>query len=395
MTWRNAIQISEGVQWTGIKDWNRRLFDALIPLPRGTTYNSYLIVGDSKKALIDTVRWGFEKEFEEKIRSVVGSSKIDYVVMNHAEPDHAGSIPYILETNPNAKLLTTSKGVKMAQVFYNTPQERTQVVHDNETVNLGNKTLRFIEAPMLHWPETMFTYLEVNKILFPCDFFGSHVANGLYDDEVEDLLVFAQKYWGEIMMPFSPMAKKALEKLRNLEIRMIAPSHGPIYRHPERILEKYRKWANGETKQKTVVVYVSMWNSTEKMVEPMVETLQSEGIEVAVHNLTLSATDEVAKDLVDSRAIVLGAPTVVNGAHPLAVYATYLVKILRPPTRFGVVLSSYGWSGGAVKHIQEILGPTKMEILGALEINGPPTENDIKQITELGKMLADKIKASG
>jgi flavorubredoxin len=395
MTWRNATQISEGVYWTGIRDWNRRLFDALIPLPKGTTYNSYLIVGDSKKALIDTVRWGFEKEFEEKIRSIAGSSEIDYVVMNHAEPDHAGSIPYMLETYPKARLLTTSKGVKMAQVFYDTPQERIQVVHDNETISLGNKTLRFVEAPMLHWPETMFTYLEENKILFPCDFFGSHAANGVYDDQLENILVYAKKYWGEIMMPFSAMAKGALEKIKSLEIRMIAPSHGPIYRHPERVLEEYRKWANGETKQKAVVVYVSMWNSTEKMIQPMTETLESEGIEVAVHDLTRAETDEIAKDLVDSRALILGTPTVINGAHPLAVNAAYLVKILRPPTRFAVVLSSYGWSGGAVKHIQETLGPSKMEILGALEINGPPRENAIEQIIELGKTLANKIKASG
>jgi len=252
--------------------------------------------------------------------------------------------------------------------------------------------LKFIEAPMLHWPETMFTYVPENRVLFPCDFFGSHVAEGLYDDEVEDLVVFAQRYYGEIMMPFSVMAKKALEKIKGLQVEMIAPSHGPIHRNVERILAPYRKWSNGETKQKAIIVYVTMWKSTEKMIQPMVETLASEGIETATYNLAVSDIGDVAKDLVDARALVLGTPTVLAGAHPLAVYATYLVKALKPPTKYGVVLSSYGWGGGALKNVQEVLGPTKMEIVGAIEINGPPAEDDVKRIVELGKTLAKKIK---
>jgi flavorubredoxin len=245
---------------------------------------------------------------------------------------------------------------------------------------------------MLHWPETMFTYIPENKILFPCDFFGSHMAKGLYDDEVEDLIVHAQRYFGEIMMPFRIMGQKAMEKIRDLEIEMIAPSHGPIHRNPERILNAYKRWVNGETKQKATIVYVTMWNSTEKMIQPITETLASEGIETALYNLVSADIGDIAKDLVDSKAIVLGAPTVLGGAHPLAVYASYLVKALRPPLKFGVVLSSYGWGGGAIKHVQEMLGSSKLEVVGALEINGPPTENDIKQIVEIGKTLAKKIR---
>jgi flavorubredoxin len=392
MSWRNIAKISEGVYWVGARDWNRRLFDALIPLPKGTTYNSYLVIGESKKALIDTVNPGFEKELEDKIRKVVDPSEIDYVIMNHAEPDHASAIPYIMSINSKAKLVTSNRGAKMAQTFYKVPEERIIAVRDKETINLGGKTLQFIEAPMLHWPETMFTYLQENKILFPCDFFGSHRADGLYDDEVEDLIVYAQRYFGEIMMPFRVMGQKALEKIKDLEIEIIAPSHGPIHRNPERILEAYRKWVNGETRQKAIIVYVTMWNSTEKMIKSIADTLTSEGVEIVVYNLTLSDIGDVAKDLVDSRAIVLGAPTVLGGMHPLGVYATYLVKALHPPTKFGVVLSSYGWGGGTVKHIQEILGPSKIEVVGAIEVNGPPTENDVKQIIELGKALAKRIK---
>lgn len=392
MNWRNIMKISENVYWVGVRDWNRRLFDALIPLPKGTSYNAYLVVGKEKKALVDTVNPGFERELEEKIGNVAGLREIDYLIMNHAEPDHAGAIPYIMALNNKVKLVTSTRGVKMAQTFYHVPAERIVAVRDGETISLGDKTFRFIEAPMLHWPETMFTYLQEDKILFPCDFFGSHVAKGLYDDEFEDLLVHAQRYFGEIMMPFRTMGEKALEKIRDLEIRMVAPSHGPIHRHPENILNAYKKWVKGETKQKTVIVYVTMWGSTEKMIHAIAETLMSEGVEVALHNLTVADIGDVAKDMVDSRAIVLGVPTTLGGMHPLGVYATYLVKALRPPTKFGVILSSYGWGAGAVKHVSEMLGKTPIETVGAIEVNGPPTESDVEQIVELGKKLAERIK---
>ncbi|MEM1563818.1 MAG: FprA family A-type flavoprotein [Candidatus Bathyarchaeia archaeon] len=389
------MKIAENVYWVGVRDWNRRIFDALIPLPKGTSYNAYLIIGNDGKALIDTVNPGFEKDLEDKISNFASPEKIDYVVMNHAEPDHAGAIPHVMKISPKAKLVATGRGAKMAQVYYHIPQERIKVVADNEALSLGDKTLRFIEAPMLHWPETMFTYLEEDGILFPCDFFGAHLAGGVYSDEVEDLLVHAQRYWGEIMMPFRAMAQKALDKIANLKIRMIAPSHGPIHRKPELILNTYRRWAVGETRAKATIAYVSMWNSTDAMVRQMAETLASEGIELAFHNLAVTDVGDLAKDFVDSRAIVLGAPTVLGGAHPLAVYATYLFKALRPPTKFAVVLSSYGWGGGAIRQIQEILGDFKIEVIGALEVNGPPTNEDIKRIVELGKALAKKILERG
>jgi flavorubredoxin len=392
MTEKNVLKIAENVYWVGTRDWNRRLFDALIPLPKGTSYNAYLVMGRGGKALIDTVNPGFERELEEKIRSLANPEELDYIVMNHAEPDHAGAIPHVMKIASRAKLITTGKGAKMAQIYYHVPPERIMVVSDGETISLGDKTLRFIEAPMLHWPETMFTYLEEDKVLFPCDFFGSHLAGGVYSDEVEDLLVHAQRYWGEIMMPFRAMAQKALEKIAGLEIRVIAPSHGPLHRKPELILNAYRKWAAGETRSRAVIAYVSMWNSTDAMVKQMAETLANEGIEVVFHNLALTDIGDLAKDLVDSRAIVLGAPTVLGGAHPLAVYAAYLFKALRPPTKFAVLLSSYGWGGGAIKQIQEMLAGFKIDVVGALEINGPPTEENMRQIVDVGKALAKKIK---
>ncbi len=395
MSWSHTLKISDNVYWVGVKDWNRRLFDALIPLPKGTSYNSYLVLGTEKKALVDTVNPGFEKDWEEKISKFVDLSEIDYVIMNHAEPDHAGALPHVTGLNQKAKVITSKRGAKMAQIFFKVPENRIVAVQDRQTLSLGDKTVRFIEAPMLHWPETMFTYLEEDGILFSCDFFGAHLAYGLYDDEVEDLLVHAQRYFGEIMMPFRVMAQKAMEKLEGLDIRLIAPSHGPIHKNTERILEAYRRWVYGKTENKVVFVYVTMWGSTEKMVKPMVDVLASEGVKVSLHNLAVADVGDIAKDLVDSKAVVLGAPTVLGGVHPLAVYASYLVKALRPPLKFGAVLSSYGWGGGAVKHVQELLGGLKIEVVGALEINGPPTEGDIGRIVELGKVLAKKVREEG
>jgi len=388
----NVPQISQDVYWVGVKDWNRRMFDALIPLPQGTTYNAYLVVGKEKTALIDTVNPGFEQELAGKVDQVANLDDVDYLVMNHAEPDHASAIPYVLNVSKGAALVTTEKGAKMAQVYFGVPEERIRIVADGDTIDLGGKTLKFIEAPWLHWPETMFTYLVESKVLFPCDFFGSHTAAGFYDDEVEELIPFAKRYYGEIMMPFNKMGKKALDKIDGLEIEIIAPSHGPIHRNPARILEAYGKWTAGETREKVIVAYVTMWNSTEAMIKAMVETLLGEGIEVALYNLVNADLGDIAKDLVDSRAIVLGTPTVLGGMHPQAIYAAHLVKALRPPLKYGVVLSSYGWGGGALKQAGEILGPTKIEVVDALEVHGPPSADDEERIVEIGKQLASKIR---
>jgi flavorubredoxin len=385
-------EISDGVHWVGARDWDRRVFDALIPLPQGTTYNAYVVQGKEKTALVDTVNPGFEEELEAKIRQVTDPANLDYLIMNHAEPDHAGAIPHVMKLSKSVSLVTTKKGAKMAQLYYGVPEERIIVVGDGDTLDLGGKTLRFVDAPWQHWPETMFTYLVESKVLFPCDFLGFHTAYGFYDDEVEEFVPFAQRYFGEIMMPFRKMGQKALDKIAELDVDLIAPSHGPMHRNPQRILDLYRKWTAGETREKVIVTYVSMWRSTESMIKAMVEALMSEGLEVSLHNLVYADLGDVARDLVDSRAIVLGTPSVLGGMHPQAIYAAHLVKALRPPLQFGAVLSSYGWGGGAVKQAAEILEPTKIEVVGAVEVNGPPTDETYDQIAELAKQMAAKVK---
>ncbi|OGL45137.1 MAG: MBL fold hydrolase [Candidatus Schekmanbacteria bacterium RBG_16_38_10] len=391
MSIHNVPEIAEGVYWVGSKDWNRKIFDSLIPLHQGTSYNSYLVKGKERIALIDTVNPGFEKEFTEKLSQLTDIKNINYLIMNHAEPDHSNAIPLIMEMS-NATLITSEKGFKMAQVYYNIPEERIKKVKDNDTIDLGGKTLKFIDAPWLHWPETMFTYLVENGILFSCDFFGAHSAAGLYDSDVDEIISYAKGYFGEIMMPYKNMGKKAIDKIENLGIKMIAPSHGPIYRNPERILEVYRKWTVGETKEKAILAYVSMWSATERMIKTMAETLLSENIDVKIYNLAIADFGSLAADLVDSRAIVLGAPVVLGGMHPVAVYGALLVKALKPPLKYGAVISSYGWGGAAIKQALEILGPTKIEVVGTHEINGPPTPDDHQKVTEIAKQLAGKIK---
>ncbi|MBN1134397.1 MAG: FprA family A-type flavoprotein, partial [Methanosarcinaceae archaeon] len=331
-------------------------------------------------------------KLKNKIEQLCSLDDIDYVVMNHAEPDHSASIPYIMELAPRSVLITTEKGTKMAKLYFDIPQNRIVTVNDSDILNLGDKTLKFVEAPWLHWPETMFTFLIENKILFSCDFFGAHTAFGFYDDDIEDLITLAKRYFGEIMMPFKDMGKRGLEKAKELDPLIIAPSHGPIYKNVGKIFDAYSTWTVGETKEKVIVIYVSMWNSTENMVKVIVETLLSEGIEVCMYNLINTDLGDIARDLVDSRGIVFGTPTVLGGMHPLAIYASNIFKILRPPTKYGVALSSYGWGGGALGQLQKILDSTKIEIIGAMEVNGPSKEDDLNKIRELGVEFAKKIK---
>lgn len=388
-------EISDGIFWVGSKDWNRRMFDALIPLPDGTSYNAYLVRGSRGTALIDSVNPGFENELLDKLRSLTDVKRLDYIIMNHAEPDHANAIRAVMDVSSEAKLVTTQKGARMAQVFYKIPEQRLVIVKEGDTLELGGRTLHFIEAPWLHWPETMFTYVEENRVLFSCDYFGAHTAAGFYDDDMEDLIPVAKRYFGEIMMPFKAKGAQALEKISGLDIDMIAPSHGPIYREPERILSMYRIWTAGQTQEKAILVYASMWGATERMIKAMAETLMSEGIQISYFNLLNADIGDIARELVDSRAIVLGTPTVLGEMHPLAVYATHLVKILKPPLRYGAALSSYGWGGGAVRQLSEMLKPTKIEVVGAIEINGPASDEDFANIAALGRELAAKIRSSG
>ena len=385
----SILETAKNVFSVGVKDKNRRMFDALIPLPDGTSYNSYLVKGNDKTALIDAVNHGFEQELLDNLKSITELQKIDYVIMNHAEPDHTGAIPVIMEAT-KAVLVASEKGAKAAEIMYKVPKERIKIVKDGDTIELGGKTLKFIDAPWLHWPETIFTYLVEDKILFSCDFFGSHTAFGTFDEDSKELITNAKKYYAEIMMPFSAMGKKALDKLKAYDIKMIAPSHGPIYKNPKTIIDAYTKWTSGETKKKATIVYASMWGSTEKMANIIAETLAAEGIETAQYDLAAADIGDVAKDLVDSRAIVFGSPTFLGAMHPIALHAVNLVKALKPPVKYAAFLNSYGW-GTATKSVIDILSTTKIEFIGAVETKWVMNEEAKEKVQELGKRLAQKL----
>ncbi|HTY46515.1 MAG TPA: FprA family A-type flavoprotein [Methanomassiliicoccales archaeon] len=385
-------ELAKGIYWVGIRDWNRRLFDGLIPLPYGTTYNAYLVQGKDATALIDSTNPGFEGELRSNIEEILPIKDIDYLVMNHAEPDHANAIPFLLENAPEAKLVLTQQGAKIAGALYHPQADRVMTVKEGDVLDLGGKRLRFIEAPFLHWPETMFTYAEEDKMLFPCDFTGAHTAAGDFAREIPDYEWIAKKYFGEIMMPFAKNGRNAIEKIDKLEIEMICPSHGPMHDDPKWILGLYRNWTAGRTVRKVVVAYISMWGSTEALVKSATSAMLSEGIDVRVYNLAESDVASLAGDLVDADGIVLGAPTVLGQLHPLGLYAAAVVKAFKPPARFGVLLSSYGWGGGAAKQATEILGQTKIQLIGALDINGRPSDADLQKAAELGKLMAGNVK---
>ncbi|HUU07051.1 MAG TPA: FprA family A-type flavoprotein [Thermoplasmata archaeon] len=390
-----TIMIAPDVFWVGVKDHSRRLFDGLIPLPHGTSYNAYLVKGSSKTALIDTVNPGFEKDLVDKIVQHTDPSKIDYVVMNHAEPDHASACAHMLSIAKDAKLVTSAKGKGDAMMYFGVPEDRIMAVDEGSSIDLGGKTLKFVDAPWLHWPETMFTYIPEERVLFPCDFFGSHIAYGeFYADEFGDqhTLELAKLYFAEIMMPFRTPAMKAIEKVKALDPKVIAPSHGVIYRDPKLIIDAYTSWAGAEMKKKVLIAYVSMWGRTEKMVMTLREALVNKGIEVQMFELTSSDVGHVAKQLVDSPILVLGTPTVLGGAHPVAAYAALLTKTLRAPTKYAAILTSHGWSGGAVKQLGEILGGMKIEMLDVVDVKGPAKDAEVQRILALAETIEKKLE---
>lgn len=388
-----TYELAPCVYWVGAKDWARRVFDALIPLPQGTSYNAYLVVGAKATALIDTVNPGFEEDLWQKVAAVIDPQKLDYVVMNHAEPDHAGALPWILSHAPQAKVLLTEKGREMALRLYHLPEERLLVVRDGTSLDLGGKTLRFYEVPFVHWPETMFTFLEEDRILFPCDFFGAHTAKGFYAEDVPDLEIRAKSYFGEIMMPYRQAAQRALEKALELEPAVIAPSHGPIWRNPSSILAWYKRWTAGETAPKVVVAYVSMWGATEKLVHAAMEALNGTEVSVAVHDLARADLGALCADLVDSRGLIFGTPTVLGGPHPLAAFALGLLRVLKPSLRSALVFSSHGWAGGATRSLRETLTQMGVELVGVVDVPGHPKEPELGRVRELAQELAQRVRS--
>ena len=385
-------ELKPGIYSVGAIDWDRRLFDELIPLPDGTSYNAYLIKGREKTALIDTVDPTKEDELIANLQKLQ-VDRIDYIIPNHAEQDHSGVIPKMLEIYPEAKVMTNPKCKEFLKYLLLIPEEKFVTINDRDAISLGDKTLEFILAPWVHWPETMLTYLREDKILFPCDLFGSHLATSDFF-AIDEAKVYesAKRYYAEIMMPFRTSIKKHLEKIKEIEIEIIAPSHGPVYQRPEFILDAYRNWVSDEVKNEVIIPYVSMHGSTDKMVSYFVDTLMDRNITVKPFNLTKTDIGELAIALVDAASIVVASPTVLVGPHPAVVYATYLVNALRPKTKFVSIIGSYGWGGKMVEQIKGMLTNLKVEILEPVIVRGYPREEDFKFLDRLADEILKKHK---
>jgi flavorubredoxin len=385
-------EIKQNIYAVGSIDWDRRLFDELIPLPDGTSYNSYLIKGSEKIALIDAVDPTKRHELIANLEQL-NINKIDYVISNHAEQDHSGSIPQILELYPDAKVVTNQKCKGMLMDLLLIPEDKFLTINDRETISLGNKTLEFILAPWVHWPETMFTYLKEDKILFTCDFLGSHLATSdLFVTDEARVYEAAKRYYAEIMMPFRTSIKKHLEVIKGMEVEIAAPSHGPVYQRPEFILSAYREWVSDEVKNEVIVPYISMHGSTEKLVNYFITALMKRDISVKPFNLTRTDIGHLAMALVDAATIVIASPTVLVGPHPHVVHAIYLVNILRPKLRFASVIGSYGWGGRMLEQIKGMMTNLKVEFIEPLIVKGYPREEDFKSLDKLADEILKKHK---
>jgi flavorubredoxin len=385
-----ARKIREGIYWMGAVDWDRRLFDSLIPLPDGTSYNAYLIQASDKTALLDAVDPTMVDVLMLQLKNV---PNVDYVVAHHAEQDHSGAIPNVLDRYKNAQVVTSPKGKQMLIDHLCIAEERFITVDDGETLSLGNKTLKFLYTPWVHWPETMVTYLQEDNILFTCDFFGSHLATSdLYVTDEGRVYEAAKRYYAEIMMPFRTIIRKNMEKIRNYKIDIIAPSHGPVYDKPQFIMEAYQDWISENPKNVVVLPYVSMHGSTKTMVKHLVGALVENGI--TVHQFDLPVTDigKLAITLVDAATIVVGTPTVHVGPHPLAFYAAHLANILRPKLKFATIIGSYGWSSKAVEKVAGLIPNLKVEILDPVLCKGYPRESDFRALEKLAATIAAKHK---
>ena len=385
-------KLKDGIYWVGAVDWDRRLFDDLIPLPDGTSYNAYLIQGSEKTALIDTVDPTMSHVLLSHLNQL-STGRIDYVIANHAEQDHSGTLPQILERHPEAQVVSTSKCKEMLVDLLLVPEGRFLAVEDGATLSLGDRTLEFIHAPWVHWPETMLTYLREDKILFPCDFFGSHLATtDLYATDEGRVYEAAKRYYAEIMMPFRKIIQKNLEKVQGYEIALIAPSHGPMYDRPEFILEAYNSWVFDDPRNIVVLPHISMHGTTREMVNYLVNSLVEKGVTVKLFNLAVTDIGELAMALVDAATIVIGSPTVLTGPHPNVVNAAYLVNALRPKVKFVSIIGSYGWGGQMVKQLVGMISNLNVEILDPVVIRGYPRDKDFEALDKLADTIVEKHK---
>ena len=394
------VKVLENIYWVGAVDWNKRHFHGFTySTHRGTTYNAYLIV-DKKVALVDTVQHSFADEMIERIKEIIDPSKIDYIIANHVESDHSGSIAEIMKLAPKATVIGTANCQKGLEKHYFGNWD-FKVVKTGDTLNLGERTLSFLEAPMLHWPDSMFTYIEKDALLLSNDGFGQHLATSQrFDDEVDQTVLMweAAKYYANILWPYSTLVTRKIEQVQklNLKIDMIAPAHGIIWRKdPMKIVKAYLKWASGEAKKTILIVYDTMWESTEKMAKAMLEGIISEGVEAKLYRLPFSDNGDIIGELLETKALLVGSSTINNGILPTVAPFLREMEGLRPRNKLAAAFGSYGWGGGATATIEKSLKSAGMELVApAMTVNWVPNKDELQKCYDYGKEFAKKVKAA-
>lgn len=384
----NGIKIKDNIFWVGAFDPEMKIFDIVFKADHGTTYNSYLIK-DEKTALIDTVKKPFTSEFISRLKSQIDPRDIDYIILNHTEPDHSGALPELIKYANNAKIMVSKAGGHLLKNIINVPVDLT-IIEDSAEVDLGGLKLRFISAPYLHWPDTIWTYIEKEKILFTCDAFGSHFCDErMFDDLVGDFDHPFHYYYDSIMRPFKPYILKAIEKIDELDIDIIATGHGPIIRkYPRKHIESYRRWSQGRTDEikNVLILYVSIYGSTKNMAEAISKGVSEGGVNARILDMNDSDQQFIRDAIEKADGIIVGAPTVAGDAPKPVWEALSLLSTVKSGIKLGSVFGSYGWSGEAIKMIEDRLSGLHIKLhKPSLKIKLIPDDKALKECQEFGE----------
>jgi len=364
-------------------DWDRKLFDELVPLPEGTSYNAYLIKGSEKNVLIDTVHPSMTEGFIKALKSL-GLEHLDYIICNHAELDHAGSIPAVLAAFPEAKVMANAKCRSLLVASLNLPREIFGLIQDNHTLSLGDSSLRFMWMPWVHWPDSTVTYLEPENILFTCDFFGAHLASSdLFASDEARVERAARTYYAEIMMPYRKYVNKHLARLEPENISMIAASHGPVYARPAFILDLYRRWAGDAPRPEVIIPYLSMYESTSTMVAYLVDKLMEQGMRVQPFNVVDLDTGRYASALVEASTLIFASPTVLDGPHPAMASVAYLTNALKAKAKFAGIIGSYGWGTAMPDNLRPLLSNLEANWFDPVIVSSTPKTDDYSALDRL------------
>ena len=387
--------INENILYCGLNDENRAIFDELIPLEHGTSYNSYVVIGSEKTAIIDTM---YPPKTQEYLNNLDENNivKVDYIIANHGEQDHSGSIPALLEKFPNAIVVTNAKCAGNLKEMLFVDDSKIKIIADKEELSLGDKTLKFVFAPNVHWPDTMFTLAVEDNVLFTCDFLGAHyIFDDVFATPSEELTNSAKRYYAEIMMPFRMLSRKYTALIKEMNVSFICPSHGPIYNNPSYILDLYEDWTKEEGKNLVLLPYVSMYGATKQMIDYLDTELTKKGVSTLVFDMVRGDLGDLAMGLVDATSLVMGVSMVLAGPHPAAMNTAYLAGVLRPKLKIASFVGSFGWAGKLFEPLAECLSKLKLDVIEPVQIKGRLKPDDYAQLDRVVEELYTKHKELG